>query len=131
MSLNGHSKLRRQQEKNGQGKGTTLTSSGGRSLRVAASMGKGAAAAMDDKRGENRRFQQLHNCMLFRNLSENLPQQIKKYKGSVWKETKGVSVKGIDAVKLLSDLSKDLKKKIKHELCLESLKKLSPSTIYN
>ncbi|TXG70734.1 hypothetical protein EZV62_005669 [Acer yangbiense] len=67
---------------------------------------------------------QQYNCMLFRNLSENLQQQVKEYKGSIWKETKGVSAKGIDAVDFLCDLSKDLKRKIKRELCLESLKKV-------
>ncbi|KAK3220967.1 hypothetical protein Dsin_014937 [Dipteronia sinensis] len=51
--------------------------------------------------------------MLFRNLSENLQQQVKEYKGSVWKETKGASVKGIDSMHLLSDLSEDLKRKIR------------------
>ncbi|KAK4837073.1 hypothetical protein QYF36_002607 [Acer negundo] len=79
-----------------------------------------------DARVERRKLkvQQLHNCMLFKNLSENLQQQVKEYRGSVWKETKGVSVKGIDAVNLLSDLSEDLKRKIKRELCLGSLKKV-------
>ncbi|TXG70715.1 hypothetical protein EZV62_005650 [Acer yangbiense] len=67
---------------------------------------------------------QQYNCMLFRNLSENLQQQVKEYKGSIWKETKGVSAKGIDAVDFLCDLSEDLKRKIKRELCLESLKKV-------
>lgn len=63
---------------------------------------------------------EIEQWMGFGKLSEDLQGQVKKYQRYIWRETQGVDVQN-----LLNNLPKDLRRKIKSELCLELVKKVS------
>ncbi|KAJ0092753.1 hypothetical protein Patl1_25787 [Pistacia atlantica] len=63
--------------------------------------------------------QEIEQWMGFRKLSNNLQQKVRKYRQYVWRETKGVDVE-----KLVKNLPKDLRNRVKSELGLELLLKV-------
>lgn len=56
----------------------------------------------------------------FRKLSDNLQQKVRKYRQYVWRETRGVDVEN-----LIRNLPRDLRSRVKSELSLDLLKKVS------
>lgn len=67
------------------------------------------------------RMQEMNERMPIEKLSQSVQQQLKIYQRYIWRKPNTIDVEST-----LSSLPKELRRNIKHELCLELLKSVSP-----